>query len=108
MEEKPLPNHLRYAYLGECSTLPVIISASLTAMEKDKLLRIFLDHKDAIGWSLADLKGIWPSMCMHRILLEDGHKPLVEEQRRPNLTMKEVVRKELLKWLDAGVIYPIF
>ena len=46
-------------------------------------------------------------MCMHRILLEDGHKPLVEAQRRLNPKMKEVVRKEVLKWLDAGVIYPI-
>ena len=44
---------------------------------------------------------------MHRILLEDGHKPLVEAQRRLNPTMKEVVRKEVLKWLDTGVIYPI-
>ena len=65
------------------------------------------DHKDAIAWSLADLKGIRPCMCMHWILLEDGHKPLVEAQRRLNPTMKEVIRKEVLKWLDAGVIYPI-
>ena len=46
-------------------------------------------------------------MSMHRIFLEDGHKPLVEAQRILNPTMKEVVRKEVLKWLDAGVIYPI-
>ena len=46
-------------------------------------------------------------MCMHRILLEDGHKPSVEAQRRLNPTMKEVVRKEVLKWLDTRVIYPI-
>ena len=46
-------------------------------------------------------------MCMHRILLEDGHKPSVEVQRRLNPTMKEVVWKEVLKWLDTGVIYPI-
>ena len=65
------------------------------------------DHKDAIGWSLADLKGIRPSMCMHRILLEDSHKLSVEAQRRLNPTMKEVVRKEVLKWLDTGVIYLI-
>ena len=65
------------------------------------------DHKDAIGWSLADLKGIRPSMCMHRILLEDGHKPSVEAQRRLNPTMKEVVHKEVLKWMNAGVICPI-
>ena len=46
-------------------------------------------------------------MCMHRILLEDGHKPSVEAQRRLNPTMKEVVHKEILNWLDVGVIYPI-
>ena len=88
-------------------TLPVIISASLTAVEEEKLLRVLQDHKNAVGWSLIDLKRIRPSMCMHRILLEDGHKPSVEAQRRLNLTMKEVVRKEVLKWLDTGVIYPI-
>ena len=76
-------------------------------MEEEKILRVLLDHKNAIGWSLADLKCIRPSMCMHRILLEDGHKPSVEAQRRQNPTMKEVVRKEVLKWLDAEVIYPI-
>ena len=107
MEQKPLPSHLRYAYLENASTLPVIISASLTATEEDKLLRVLRDHKNVLGWSLADLKGIRPSMCMHRVLLEDGHKPSVEAQRRLNPTMKEVVRKEVLKWLDPGVIYPI-
>ena len=76
-------------------------------MEEEKLLRVLLDHKNAIRWFLADLKGIRPSMCMHRILLEDGHKPSVEAQRRLNPKMKEMVRKEVLKWLDAGVIYPI-
>ena len=107
VEQNPLPCHLRYAYLREACTLPVIISASLTVLEEDKLLRMLRDHKDAIGWSLADLKGISPSMCMHRILLEDGHKPSVEAHRRLNPTMKEVVHKEVLKWLDVGVIYPI-
>ena len=65
VEQKPLPYHLRYAYLGEACTVPIIISASLTALEEEKLLRVLRDHKDAIGWSLANLKGIRPSMCMH-------------------------------------------
>ena len=56
MEQKPLPSHLKYAYLGVESTLPVIILASLTALEKEKLLRVLRDHKHALGWSLADLK----------------------------------------------------
>ena len=108
LEQKALPSHLRYAYLGESSTLPVTISASLIEVEEEKLLRVLRDHKNAIGWSLADLKGIRPSMCMHQIQLEDGHKPSVEAQRRLNPTMKKVVRKEILKWLNAGVIYPIY
>ena len=88
--------------------LPVIIFASLTTIEEEKLLRILRDNKNSIGCSLEDSKGIFPSICMHRILLEDGHKPLVEAQRRLNPTMKEMVRKEVLKWLDAGVTYLIF
>ena len=44
---------------------------------------------------------------MHKILLEDEHKKSIEHQRRLNPTMKEVVKKKILKWLDAGVIYPI-
>ena len=107
MEQKPLPSHLRYAYLGNAATLPVIILVSLSTIEEDKLLSVLKDHKDALGWFLADLKGIRPSMCMHRIFLEDGHKPSMEAQRRLNPTMKEVVCKEILKWLDARVIYPI-
>ena len=54
VEEKQLPSHLRYAYLGEESTLPVIISSSLSNIEEEKLLKILTEHKEAIGWSLAD------------------------------------------------------
>ena len=107
MEYKPLPSHLRYANLRDASTIPMIISAYLIAADEDTLLRVLIDHKDKLGWSLADLKVILPYMCMHRILLEDGHKPSVEAQRRLNPTMEEVVRKKVLKWLDAGVIFPI-
>ena len=52
MKQNPQRSHLRYAYLGDASTLPVIISASLTAAEEGKLLRVLRDHKDALGWSL--------------------------------------------------------
>ena len=107
VEEKQLPNHLRYAYLGEESTLPVIIPSSLFDMEEEKLLKTLKEHKEAIGWSLADIKGIRPSICMHRILLEEDSKLTVDAQRRLNPSIKEVVRKEVLKWLNAGVIYPI-
>ena len=78
LEEKPLPAYLRYAYLGKESTLPVIISSSLSHAEEERLLIVLKEHKEAIRWSLADIKGIRPSMCMHRILLEDNNKPSVD------------------------------
>ncbi|PIN24585.1 hypothetical protein CDL12_02683 [Handroanthus impetiginosus] len=97
LELKPLPNHLRYAYLGEYDTLPIIISSSLSDV----------DHKSAIGWTITDIKGISPSFCMHKILLEDDQKPSVESQSSLNPIIKKVVKKEIIKWLDARIIYPI-
>ncbi|XP_070669151.1 uncharacterized protein [Malus domestica] len=106
-ELKPIPEHLKYAFLGEDETLPVIISSQLTAEEGEKLIRVLKDHKTAIAWSIADIKGINPATCMHRILLEDGAKPTREAQRRLNPLMMEVVKKEVIKLLDVGIIYPI-
>ncbi|KAI4389151.1 hypothetical protein MLD38_001407 [Melastoma candidum] len=38
--------------------------------------------------------------------LEENHKASIEQQRRLNSNMKEVVRKEIIKLLDAGIIFP--
>ncbi|CAN6695174.1 unnamed protein product [Malus baccata var. baccata] len=102
LELKPLPSHLKYIFLGENETLPAIISSSLTAQEEEKL-----EFKSALGWTLADIKGISPTTCMHHIFLEEGAKPTREAQRRLNPLMMEVVKKEIIKLLDCGVIYPI-
>lgn len=107
LELKPLPIHLKYAFLGEKETLPVIISAHLKTEEIEKLLRVLRAHQSAIGWTIAYLKGLSLAFCMHRINTDEGQKPVVQPQRRLNPNMKEVVRKEILKWLDAGIIYPI-
>ncbi|KAM2360761.1 hypothetical protein ACFXTH_003115 [Malus domestica] len=72
---KPLPSHLKYVFLGEQETLPIIISSSLIAQEEDKLVRVLWEYRTSIGWTLADIKGISPTTCMHRILLEEGAKP---------------------------------
>lgn len=107
LELKQLPEQLKYAYLGENQTLPVIVAANLSLVEQEKLLRVLREHKTALGWTIADIKGISPSKCMHRILLEDNAKPNRDAQRRLNPHMKEVVRTEVLKLLDVGIIYPI-
>ncbi|CAN6586168.1 unnamed protein product [Malus baccata var. baccata] len=107
LDLKPLSDHLKYVFLGDEETLPVIVSSSLTALEEEKLIRVLKEHKTAIGWTLADIKGISPTTCMHRIFLEEGAKPTREAQRRLNPPMMEVVKKEIIKLLDCGVIYPI-
>lgn len=104
---KPLPNHLKYAFLGEEETLLVIISNKLSTLEEEKLIPVLRDYKEAIGWTIANIKGLSPSTCMHKILLEEGCKPSREAQRRLNPPMMELVKKEILKLLDAGMIYPI-
>ncbi|CAN6559855.1 unnamed protein product [Malus baccata var. baccata] len=107
LELKSIPEYLKYAFLGEEETLPVIISSQLTAEEMEKLIRVLKDHKTALAWSITDIKGINPATCMHKILLEEGAKPTREAQRRLNPLMMEVVKKEVIKLLDVGIIYPI-
>ena len=64
-------------------------------------------HKEAIGWTIEDIKGISPSMVMHKIQLEENAKLSREPQRKLNPAMQEVVRAEVIKLLDAGIIYSI-
>ncbi|XP_024037598.1 uncharacterized protein LOC112097214, partial [Citrus clementina] len=90
LELKPLPNTLEYAFLGEESTLPVIISSSLNDEQKGKLLDVLKEHKGALGWTIADIKGINPVDCMHYIHLDENAKSTREMQRRLNPNMKEV------------------
>ncbi|XP_057802485.1 uncharacterized protein LOC131017780 isoform X2 [Salvia miltiorrhiza] len=107
LDLKVLPQHLKYVFLGEDDTLPVIINNELSAEQEVRLVSLLKMHKSAIGWTIADIKGISPSTCMHRILLEPNSKPSRDPQRKLNPVMKEVVLKEILKLLDLGIIYPI-
>ncbi|GAU40559.1 hypothetical protein TSUD_367620 [Trifolium subterraneum] len=107
VELKELPSHLKYVFLGEDGSNPAIISSFLARLEESKLLRVLRANKEAMGWAISDLKGISPTLCMHKIKMEDEYKAVVQPQRRLNPTMKEVVKKEVLKLLEAGMIYPI-
>ncbi|KAL7583021.1 uncharacterized protein LOC111895517 [Lactuca sativa] len=108
LELKALSDHLKYTYLGEEETLPVIISTKIAREEEKELIGILNKYKEAIGWTIADIKGLSPSLCMHKILMEEDFKPTREAQRRLNPPMMEVVKKKIMKLLNAGVIYPIF
>ena len=63
-------------------------------------------HKNTLGWTITDIKGISPLICTHKIYLEENAKPSREMQRRLNPNMK-VVKNEVIKLLDNGIIYSI-
>ena len=85
----------------------MIISPNLNEDMETKLLEV-QKNMEAFAWSIEDIKGISPLVCMHKILMKNEYTPLVEHQRRLNPAMKEVVKKEVLKWLHARFIYAIF
>ena len=107
LELKPLPDSLKYAFLGPNESFPVIIASDLDGDQETKLITLLRENKEALGWTLGDIKGISPSIVQHMIHPEDNAKTYRDRQRHLNPTFQKVVRKEVLKWLDHGIIYPI-
>ncbi|GJS69730.1 hypothetical protein Tco_0702571 [Tanacetum coccineum] len=79
LELKELPSHLEYAFLEKDNKLPVIISKDLKDDEKVKLIEVLKAHK----------------------------KPVYKCKEKGQPKNTEVIKKEVIKLLDAGLIYPI-
>nr|GEW23894.1 reverse transcriptase domain-containing protein [Tanacetum cinerariifolium] len=85
--------------------LPIIITKDLKDKEKTALIKVLKSHKQALAWQLPDIKGINPKFYTHKIIIEDDFKPAVQHQRRVNPKIHEVIKKEVLKLLDVGLMY---
>nr|GEV07114.1 DNA-directed DNA polymerase [Tanacetum cinerariifolium]GEY54611.1 DNA-directed DNA polymerase [Tanacetum cinerariifolium] len=107
LELKELPSHLEYAFLEDSNKLPVIIAKNLKDVEREALINVLKSHKRAIAWKISDIKGIDPRFYTHKILMEDDYKPVVQSQRRVNPKIHDVIKKEVIKLLDTGIIYPV-
>nr|GFB95097.1 reverse transcriptase domain-containing protein [Tanacetum cinerariifolium] len=107
VELKELPPHLEYAFLGNNGEWSVIIAKDLSSNEKTDLIKVLKTRKKAIAWKLTDINGIDPEFCSHKILLEEEHSQKVQSHRRVNLKIHDVIKKEVKKLLEAGLIYPI-
>ncbi|GKA27547.1 reverse transcriptase domain-containing protein [Tanacetum coccineum] len=107
VELKDLPPHLEYAFLEDNNKLPVIIAKDLSVDENTALIKVLKSRKKVIAWKLSDIKGINPEFCSHKILMEEDYEPAVQHQRRVNPKIHDVIKKEVEKLLDAGLIYPI-
>ncbi|GKA40799.1 reverse transcriptase domain-containing protein [Tanacetum coccineum] len=104
---KDLPHHLEYAYLHGDKSFPIIISSELSNKEKSSLLQVLEKRKGAIAWKMSDINGISPSYCTHKIQMEDDFKSVIQPQRHLNPKVQDVVKNEIVKLLDSGLIYPI-
>nr|GEV85932.1 reverse transcriptase domain-containing protein [Tanacetum cinerariifolium] len=104
VELKDLPPHLEYAFLEGDDKFPVIIAKDLSVKEKTALITVLKSHKRAISWKLSYIKGIDPDFCTQKILMEEDFKPAVQNQRRVNPKIYNVIKQEVLKLLDAGLI----
>ena len=69
---KPLPMRVRYAFLGNDESDPVIISSHLTIDQEEKLLSVLNLCKEVIDWRIKDLKCINPLIYTHHSFLEEG------------------------------------
>nr|GEX14463.1 reverse transcriptase domain-containing protein [Tanacetum cinerariifolium] len=104
---KDLHPHLDYAFLEGDDKLLVIIAKDLSDEEKAALIIVLKSHKRVIAWKLSNIKGIDLEFCTHKILMEDDFESAVQHQRRVNSKIHDVIKKEVLKLFDAGLIYPI-
>ncbi|GJR24297.1 reverse transcriptase domain-containing protein [Tanacetum coccineum] len=115
LNSDPLPLLNQGNYLPEIrkelkvynNKLPVIIAKDLSDDEKTALIKVLKSRKQAIAWKLSDIKGINPEFCSHKILMEEDYEPTVQHQRRVNPKIHDVIKKEVEKLLNAGLIYPI-
>ena len=106
-ELKPLPSTLKHAFLDSQQVKPVIISSQLNQEQEKRLFDVLRRNEQAIKWTRADLRGLDPSLCTHRIFLEGESRPVREAQRQLNPKVWKAVEEEILKWLNAEIIYPI-
>nr|GEW19122.1 reverse transcriptase domain-containing protein [Tanacetum cinerariifolium] len=107
VELKDLPPHLEYAFMEGDDKLLVIIAKDLSMEEKIALITVLKSHKRAIAWKLSDIKGIDLEFCTHKILMEEDFELAVQYKIRVNPKIHDVIKQEVLKVFDAGLIYPI-
>jgi len=83
--------------LGANNTLTIILAADLNDEQVQAVIRVFIRYKRAIGWTIANIIQIPPGICTHKIQLEEYCSRSIENLRRLNTQMQEVVKKEIIK-----------
>lgn len=104
---KALPHDLRYMFMGRNDTLSVIIAVDFNAQQVECSVAVFKRFKRSTGWTNADIIGISLGICSHNIKLMPYHILSIKNQIKLNPPTQEVVKNEIIKLLDVGVICTI-
>ena len=101
LELKDLPSHLRYKILGNGNTLMLIIASDLNEQQFKSFVKVLKWFKRSIVWNIVDIIGIPPVIFSHKIQHMPDHNQSIEHQKRLNPPMQEVLKKNIIKWLNA-------
>ncbi|GKA69023.1 hypothetical protein Tco_0775087 [Tanacetum coccineum] len=105
VELKELPPISEYAFWRASTKLPSLLLKGWIVEENPLSVKVLKSHKRALAWKLSDIQGINPEFCTHKILMEEDYAPAVQHQRRVNPKIHDVIKKEVEKLLEAGLIY---
>ncbi|GJS42768.1 DNA-directed DNA polymerase [Tanacetum coccineum] len=99
-EDSRIPIILGRPFLATARAMIDVFNKKITLRvrrkEKTSLLQV-LEKKGAIAWKMSDIKGISPSLCTHKILIEESFKPVIQPQRRlnPKVSSKSQSRRKI-------------
>ncbi|XP_075076430.1 uncharacterized protein LOC142163076 [Nicotiana tabacum] len=109
--DKEIPIILRRPFLAtgraimdlEQNEIKFCVNDEEVTFQVEQLLDVLKEHRQAIGWTIADIRGIPAGICEHKIQLENETKTSVEHQRRLNPFIQEVVKKEIINYNQINI-----
>lgn len=106
-EDIPVTTLYDSILVGIKSRKTLNFNPNLLVAQTEQLLKILREQKEAFALDYIDMKGIPANLCTHHIYIREDCRPVRQPQRRMNPALKNIVKEELRKLLDARFIYPI-
>ena len=90
--------------MRKCDILTVIIASDLNVHKVESFVELLKRFKRDIRWTIADIIEIPPAICSHKIQLMRDHKQSIEQQKRLNPSMLEVVKEKNYEVIISRVL----
>ena len=105
---EPVETNVEEHNIGNLAKPKMIkLSSTLPSHIKMQYIELFKEFKDVFSWGYKDLKSYDTSIIQHKSLLKENTKPFKQKLRRINPLLLPLVKAEIEKMHDAGIIVPI-